>query len=151
MQNKEETITILKSEIVKLAAFVLQESDAFSDDYPGSAERIRKAANRAVDVKNNLGAKQVQIMGKRCRRPKVVETEMKAQEGYIDGVKDKYIYFGDNVPRCDRALVMHSLFEDRYSYNSREIRPSLFDELESRGYDMSTFKFSIKKAVDSNE
>lgn len=83
---------------------------------------------------------------KRYRRPKVKAGEIKAQYGNDDeGYKDWVIYFGDDVPRCDRALIMNNLYGKNYSVLDGKSTPSLAEELESRGYDISTFKFSISK------
>ena len=82
---------------------------------------------------------------KRYRRPKVKTGQIKAQMGVVDGYVDKCIFFGDDVPRCDRALVMNVLFADRFDALAREVSPSLVDELELRGYDLDTLKFSIEK------
>lgn len=78
-------------------------------------------------------------MDKQYRRPKVKSGEIKAQLGKKNGEIDWLIYFGDDVLRCDRALVVNALFCDSLD------RKSLVDELELRGYDMDTFKFSIQK------
>lgn len=83
-------------------------------------------------------------MNKRYRRPKVIEGQMKLQRGKIDGEVDMCIFYGDNTPRCDRALVLNYLCSERLNYKM-ERDPSLIDELEKRGYDLDTLQFSIKK------
>lgn len=64
---------------------------------------------------------------------------------------DMCIYYGDNVPRCDRALVMSVLCSERQHTDLSTMRPkfepSLIDELEKRGYDLDTLEFSIKRKV----
>lgn len=86
---------------------------------------------------------------KRYRRPKVVEGQIKMQKGKIDGDVDMCIFYGDNVPRCDRALVMNVLCSERMRLNFSSMKyepdPSLIDELEARGYDLDTLQFSIKR------
>ena len=86
---------------------------------------------------------------KRYRRPKVVEGQIKVQKGCIDGDVDMCIFYGDNVPRCDRALVMHVLCSERQHTDLSTMRPkfepSLIDELEKRGYDLDTLRFSIER------
>lgn len=88
-------------------------------------------------------------MKKRYRRPKVDAGEMKFRRGSLDGDVDMVIYFGDDVPRCDRALVMSALCGERQYTDLSTMRPkfepSLIDELESRGYDLDTLQFSIRK------
>lgn len=88
-------------------------------------------------------------MTKRYRRPKVIEGQIKVQMGKIDGDVDMCIFYGDNVPRCDRALVLNVLGSKRQRTDFSTMRPvfdpSLFDELEKRGYDLNTLQFSIKR------
>lgn len=84
---------------------------------------------------------------KRYRAPKVVEGQIKMQRGRIDGGVDMCIFYGDNTPRCDRALVMNTLCCDQLNWKS-ESEPSLIEELEKRGYDLDTLKFSIERKAD---
>ncbi len=71
------------------------------------------------------------------------------QKGKLDGEIDMLIFYGDSVPRCDRALVMNTLCSTRQytdlSTGLPRFDPSLIDELEARGYDLDTLKFSITK------
>lgn len=86
---------------------------------------------------------------KRYRRPMVVEGQIKMQKGRLDGETDILIYYGDDVPRCDRALVMNALCSERQHIDLKTMRPkfspSLVDELERRGYDIDTLKFSVRR------
>jgi hypothetical protein len=88
---------------------------------------------------------------KRYRRPKVTEGQIKLQKGRLDGDVDICVFYGDSVPRCDRALVMNSLGSERQYTDLDTMRPkfslSLIDELESRGYDIDTLRFSIDKKI----
>ncbi len=70
------------------------------------------------------------------------------QRGKVDGDVDMCIYYGDNTPRCDRALVMYMLCSERLNYGGG-VEPSFIDDLESRGYDLDTLKFSIEKKIDT--
>lgn len=91
---------------------------------------------------------------KRYRRPKVVERQIKMQMGRIDGDDpDMCIFYGDDVPRCDRALIMNALCSGIYDTGRKETTPSLIDELRSRGYDLDTLRFSIERPIEvkSNE
>jgi len=83
-------------------------------------------------------------MKKRYRSPKVIEGQIKMQRGKVDGDADMCIFCGDNVPRCDGALVMNALCFGHLSHD-RKMLPSLIEELENRGYDMETLRFSIEK------
>lgn len=86
---------------------------------------------------------------KRYRRPKVIEGQIKMQKGKVDGDVDMCIFYGDNVPRCDRALVMNVMCSERPRLNIStrryEFDPSFIDELDARGYDIDTLKFSIRR------
>ena len=82
---------------------------------------------------------------KRYRKPKVVEGQIKMQKGRIDGENpDMCIFFGDNTPRCDRKLVMNTFCFETYDTGTRKVTPSFISELERRGYDMDTLRFSIE-------
>lgn len=89
---------------------------------------------------------------KRYRRPKTVPGQIKLQKGKIDGEVDTCIFYGDNVPRCDRALIINAFTSKRmylnFSRNLPEFDPSLIEELEARGYDLDTLRFSIEKKKD---
>ena len=86
---------------------------------------------------------------KRYRRPKVSEGQIKMWKWKVDGEIDMCIFFGDNVPRCDRALVFNVICGERQHTDLSTMRPkfepSLADELESRGYDLDTLRFSIER------
>ena len=82
---------------------------------------------------------------KRYRRPKVIEGQIKMQRGNVDGAPDMCIFYGDNVPRCDRALVMNTFYFEKYDTGTREKKPSFISELEKRGYDIETLRFSIER------
>lgn len=88
---------------------------------------------------------------KRYRRPKVVEGQIKFQKGKIDGDVDICIFYGDNVPRCDRALVMNAFCSKRVSVKLEDGKPvfskSFIDELEDRGYDIDSLRFSIDRKL----
>ena len=79
----------------------------------------------------------------------MVEGQIKMQRGRLDGEEDMLIFFGDGVPRCDRALVFNTLCSDRYGFNSTKPDPSFIEELELRGYDLETLKFSIERKQDA--
>ncbi len=83
-------------------------------------------------------------MKNRYRRPKVIEQEIKLQKGKLDGDEDMCLFFGDNVPRCDRSLIFSYLCSDNFNYNGGKCK-SLIKELEERGYDLDTLRFSIRK------
>jgi hypothetical protein len=72
------------------------------------------------------------------------------QRARIDGdAPDTCIFYGDNVPRADRALVMNVFCLERQHTDLSTLQPrfepSLIDELDSRGYDLDTLRFSIKR------
>ena len=83
-------------------------------------------------------------MSKRYRAPRVQEGQIKLQRGRIDGIVDTCVFYGDTTPRCDRALVMNAFCFESRGYNN-EVRPSLIEELEKRGYDLDTLRFSIER------
>lgn len=82
---------------------------------------------------------------KRYRKPKVKDNQMILQRGKVDGIVDEYIFYGCKIPKCDRDLLFYFICFDNHNYSGREI-PSLIKELENRGYDLDTLKFSIEKS-----
>lgn len=90
-------------------------------------------------------------MGKRYRRPKIETGQIIVQRGKDDdGEVDMVIFYGDDVPRSDRALIYSALGAERITWDNKR-DTSLIDELEARGYDIETFKFSIKRKKDNND
>lgn len=88
---------------------------------------------------------------KRYRAPKVIDRQIKMQKGKVDGEADMCIFYGENTPRCDRALVMNVFCAERPRLNlsstKYEFDKSPVDELEERGYDLDTLKFSIERKI----
>lgn len=53
--------------------------------------------------------------------------------------------FRDPACRQDMSLMFLHLHSERPCYGKNEVIPSFLAELEARGYDMTTLKFSISK------
>ena len=86
---------------------------------------------------------------KKYRRPKLTNGQIKLQKHRLDGEVDVCVFYGDDVPRCDRALVMYAFTSTRQRTDLKTMKPafdpSFIDELESRGYDLDTLRFTIDK------
>lgn len=83
------------------------------------------------------------------RSPKK-DGSIKFQYGRNDGELDFMVLFGNDVPRCDRALVMNAFTSKRCHPDFKSPAGVVFDdsfvvELEKRGYDISTLRFSIER------
>lgn len=85
-------------------------------------------------------------MKKRYRSPKLKDGQIVFQKGKIDGDVDMCIYW-QGIPRFDRSLVMYYLASENINYKGGEMK-SFLQELEERGYDLDTLKFSISKKND---
>ena len=83
-------------------------------------------------------------MEKRYRRPIVKNGEMRLQKGKVDGNIDMCIFFADDIPPCDRALLFYFICTENHNYSGGKCK-SLTQELEDRGYDLETLRFSISK------
>lgn len=82
-------------------------------------------------------------MGKRLRRPTAKDGELLAKFGKADGEIDLFYCYPENTCGMGRdARVLSHFFEDVKYIDGRSLR----EELEYRGYDITTFKFSIMKA-----
>ena len=69
------------------------------------------------------------------------------QWGKLPNDSPDIIYsWGEGTDRADRALLHHVFGSPRYTYDGKT-DPGLFDELEARGYDLTTLKFSIEKRM----
>ena len=84
-------------------------------------------------------------------RPPKKDGAIKFQFGRFEGSHDFLVLYGNDVPRCDRALVMHHFTSKNMTFNYKTMRPefedSFIDELEKRGYDTKTIKFSIERKL----
>ena len=78
-----------------------------------------------------------------------MDKQIKLQKYKLDGDVDICVFFGDDVPSCDRALVMQAFCSKRQRTDLRTMMPtwddSFIEELEKRGYDIDTLRFSIDK------
>lgn len=87
---------------------------------------------------------------KRLRAPKAKPGQLVARWGKVEGNIDLCYAWGPGVDRSDARLLNTVLSGERYrpsmkNYPGYEVGPSFFDELESRGYDLTTLKFSVEK------
>lgn len=90
-------------------------------------------------------------MAKRLRphpfKPGVLEVYWGVLKG--DPTPDIVYHRGDGCPKPDGHLLCHAFGCKRESYDWQTrkpiLAPSLLEELEARGYDLTTLKFTIKK------
>lgn len=76
--------------------------------------------------------------------------QLKAQWGRVDRWSDKDVCYiwGDGVPKCDSRLLHSVLSTQRMRLKiegGHDFEPSFLEELEVRGYDITTIRFSIQK------
>lgn len=78
---------------------------------------------------------------KRFRSPKQIPNTLKAQWGKLPHERPDMVYtWGEGCSRSDAGLL-HNAF----NHADVLFGKALVAELESRGYDITTFKFQIKK------
>lgn len=80
---------------------------------------------------------------KRYRKPKVKPNSLVFQKGKINGIIDMCIFW-DNIPACDRSLIFYYFATENINYCGGQLK-SLIKELDERGYDLDTLRFSIEK------
>lgn len=99
-------------------------------------------------------------MKKRYRRLQAKPGELKAQWGKAETYEDPDLCYawGAGIRTCDGRLL-HSALTQKWSRTNYDAPlgsprfmwsvydPSFVEELESRGYDLTTLKFSIQKKV----
>lgn len=89
---------------------------------------------------------------KRYRTPTAKPGELKAAYGRADRYSEPsvvYVWGGDGAAKGD-ARMLASLIEDKrkeYAFPSMQIedRPSLIEELEARGYDITTLRITVQQ------
>ena len=93
-------------------------------------------------------------MKKRLRKPKLHDGELRmywGRERPGEPAEVMYAWQGDRSMRGDSALLHYEIGSPHPDPHVKPIfskmRPSLIEELEARGYDLSTLKFSIKKKI----
>lgn len=88
-------------------------------------------------------------------RPPKKDGAIKFQYGRLEGELDYLVLFGGGVPRCDRALVMRHFTSTQCRHdhvnNKAVFEPSFIEELDKRGYDTKTIKFSIERKKQTEE
>ena len=87
---------------------------------------------------------------KRWREPKAKPGEIKIQYGRVRGeyYPDLCFVWGSGTSRSDARLLHNVIASERYRFF--DVSNSLLDELEKRGYDLTTLNFSIfKKQLDN--
>lgn len=77
---------------------------------------------------------------KRWRCPKAKQGELKAQYGKLRYCDPDILYVGGGMTSNSDRRMLHNVF-------SGPTHLSLYGELEARGYDLTTFKFSIQKKL----
>lgn len=88
---------------------------------------------------------------KRFRRPKLRDGELRVYWGKLPGDEPDVIYEwrGEVGMKRDSRLLSYHLGSkhadpfDKHPFS--KMNPSLFEELEARGYDLTTLRFSIQK------
>ena len=92
-------------------------------------------------------------MGKRYHQPKAKPGELKIAYGRDEGgtLDICFAWGGAGADKSDGGMLCHALDNKRlrYSFPSGEIieGPSIFEELEARGYDITTFKLTVQQKV----
>lgn len=93
---------------------------------------------------------------KRFRKPKLKDGELRIYYGKLPGDAPDVIYAwqGDRSMKRDSALLCLHFGSQQPDIHARplfsEMNPSLLDELDRRGYDLSTIRFSIMKKAAAN-
>lgn len=88
---------------------------------------------------------------KRLRKPKLTDGELRIYWGHEPGdIPDiMFAWQGDRSMKRDAGLLHYIMANKRPDPFAKPIfskmDPSLFEELEARGYDLTTLKFSIMK------
>lgn len=88
---------------------------------------------------------------KRLRAPKLKDGELRAYWGRVDGDCPDVVFAwqGDSSMKRDSAMLYYHIGSKHPDPHTQPIfikmLPSLIEELDARGYDLTTLKFSIMK------
>jgi hypothetical protein len=85
-------------------------------------------------------------MTKRIRRPTAKPNQLKVQYGKLPGDKPDLTYvWGPGCDRTDYMVLMQGLNLKPFDRLTDSYEDSVLKQLEERGYDITTLKFSIEK------
>lgn len=65
--------------------------------------------------------------------------------------RDMYCFRGPGVPKADANLLLWMAHKKHHSPLDRDWHPSLVEELEARGYDITTLKITVEKKQEDQE
>ncbi|MCB1757520.1 MAG: hypothetical protein KDJ38_18505 [Gammaproteobacteria bacterium] len=83
---------------------------------------------------------------KRYRTPKARPGQLKAQWGKLpEEAPDLVFCWGNGISRCDGSMLHSFLDGKRYNPIRKIYENSFLDELQERGYDITTLKISVEK------
>jgi hypothetical protein len=149
-------VELSDAEIDKLQeAFTLHrtvERSWYGEDYTESVNDAWGARKFARAIIAAINAKGVEM--KRLRKPKMKNGELRMYWGRPDPHDNPDVVLawqGDRRMKADTALLHYHLCSKRPDPRARPLfsvmEPSLIEDLEARGYDLTTLKFSIMKKV----
>lgn len=82
--------------------------------------------------------------------PRARDGQIKAQWGKLaDSYPDLCYVWGKGTSRADARLLHNMLSLKPYMPLTKEFCPSFLEELDARGYDITTLKISVEKKRDS--
>lgn len=87
-------------------------------------------------------------MKKRYRSVNAREGQLLVKYGKLPYDEPDLIYaWGEGTSKADGNLLVHYISGKRYSPFNKKWEDSLVEELEKRGYDITTLKISIQKKI----
>lgn len=82
---------------------------------------------------------------RKFQRPRMKDGRLQIYYGQLDGnAPDWCVLHGDGTPRCDARFAL-SAFCDALPLSGADEGNSIVQELETRGYDIATLRFTIDK------
>lgn len=85
---------------------------------------------------------------KRFSAPRARPGQLKAQWGKLkDDNPDICYVWGEGVPKADSHLLHNTISSKRHHPFDNSWSDGFLEELEKRGYDLTTLKFSIEKKL----
>lgn len=83
---------------------------------------------------------------KRWRAPKARDGQVKLQYGKLpNDTHDICVVWGNGCGKADSRLIMSAFTQKTFRPGTFDSNPSLVEELDRRGYDITTLRFSIEK------
>lgn len=116
------------------------------DDPPGQNYKEKAMLLWDKNRKETTGQRRGGERAKRYREPKPKPNTLELKWGKLrHDHPDILVIWGEGCAKADSRLLLSALTSRTYDPGTYNASPGLIEELKTRGYDIETIRFSIKK------